>query len=873
MDFLRRWLLLGGALVLSGSQLFASGTREERAYAAAAAPFQAELWGRAATNLVRFINQYPDSARAPEAVLLLAQAEFRLGNFTNARLTLSDTNHMVRAQAAGLADEYVRWIGEAQFAAGDAADAAETWVSLTRDYPKSPWCLTATVSAAAACAQLGDWRQQDALLEDTNGVFQRAVQRDSGNPLVLSGQLARENSKYQQGDFPGALRVYSWLTNQWSSLSQVQQCQATYLGHLASLESGDFAGALAAATNLVQAARSPPNPYWLAAGWAAQGAALKSLGRTNDVLLAYQQNLSPGTPAKNQRQAILEIAALAVAAGDWTNAAAMLDQFFRQFPAAAEAELALLTLGELQLQAGAGPPADTNQLMAAQTHFSQFLGTFMNSPLAGKAYLDRGWCEWLAGNTNASLPDFREAAARLSPSEDLAVAKFKTGDAQFALGDFSGATNNYQAVLDDFENFPGVEAALGGRALYQILRADLNLEDEAGAAAAMRKLLEQFPTSGWAEHGPLLMGEAFSDFGRPAQAREVFRQFAEKYPGSTLRPQVELAVARTYEREQNWPAATTNFQVWIQNHPTNDLLPQVQYALGRASYQAGQETNALAAFTALVARYPADTNAPLAQWWVADHFFRLGGTNLLAAEQDYELIFQTPAWKNSALYYPAQLMAGRAAAGRQDFQDAANYLVKLLADTNCPPPLPTQAKFVYGGVLMRWDSTDTNRPFANFELATNVFTQICLDNPTNELGALAGSELGDCYLQLGALDAAINAYTQVASSPFAGIGLRSRAQVGLGRALEKKAEAAPPDMRPALVAQALNNYLSVFESSYGAALRDGESADAFWVKKAGWQALPLLSADNCPTNFFIQMESLLPPLKEALEKKKAALKF
>jgi len=44
------------------------------------------------------------------------------------------------------------------------------------------------------------------------------------------------------------------------------------------------------------------------------------------------------------------------------------------------------------------------------------------------------------------------------------------------------------------------------------------------------------------------------------------------------------------------------------------------------------------------------------------------------------------------------------------------------------------------------------------------------------------------------------------------------------------------------------------------------------VKKAGLQALPLLSADSCPTNFFARMESLLPPLKDALEKKKAALK-
>ena len=335
-------------------------------------------------------------------------------------------------------------------------------------------------------------------------------------------------------------------------------------------------------------------------------------------------------------------------------------------------------------------------------------------------------------------------------------------------------------------------------------------------------------------------------------------------------PQVELAVARTFEREQNWPAAITNYESWLAKHPTNELLPQVEYALGHANYQAGRETNAFQLFSAFVARFPADTNAPLAQWWVADSFYRAG--NFVSAETNYELIYQTPAWGNSSLLYPAKLMASRAAVGRSGFSDARDYLIKILADTNCPPPLMTQAMFAYGGVLMRLDSPDTNHPFANFELATNIFGQICAANPTSEFGALAASELGDCYLQLGALDAATNAYAQVAGSPYAGVGLRGYAQIGIGRVLEKKAEAAPADARRTLLDLALKNYLDVFDTSYGNGLGDHESADAFWVKKAGLQALPLLSVGSCPTNFFTRMESLLPPLKEALEKKKAALK-
>jgi TolA-binding protein len=459
--------------------------------------------------------------------------------------------------------------------------------------------------------------------------------------------------------------------------------------------------------------------------------------------------------------------------------------------------------------------------------------------------------------------DFRAAAQRLPVSEDLAVAKFKAGDALFVLKDFAGARQNYFEVLNGFQDIPEVAQSLGDRALYQILRADLQLADVAGAESALRQLLRDFPTSDFGDNGQLLAGEAFSDFGQPEKARQVFQDFAKQFPDSPLAPQAELAVARTFERGQDWPAAITNYEGWLAKHPTNALLPQVRYALGRANYQAGRETNALQLFSVFVAQFPTNDLAPLAQWWVADSLYRAG--NFVGAETNYEFIYQTPAWKNSNLYYPAQLMAGRAAAGRLGFADAANYLTRLLADTNCPSPLTTQALFAYGGVLMRMDSPDTNRPFANFEMATNVFAQIYSANPTNLLGARAGSELGDCYLQLGALDAATNAYAIVFNSAAADAGLRSRVRVGIGIALEKKAASAPPENRKALLDQALEIYWDVVYD---------QTADLFWAKKAGLQALPLMTATGAGNvdKFIDRMELLLPQLKDSLEKKRAALK-
>ena len=853
----------------NGGQIFAATSREDRAYTSATAAFQDGLWSRAESEFSQFVQRFPKSERVAEAVLFQAQADFRQEKFPAAIGLLSAP----RVKPGEFADHYAYWLGEAQFAKGDFTNAAATFVSLGKKFPDSPLRLTATVEAAAAYEKLNDWPRLTALLDATNGFFARTAEQDPANELVSRGRLLLAKAQFERQNFPGALAVLGRLNPQSLTVDLDWQ-RASLLGR-AQLGAGDLESALVTATNLLQLARAQKDADRLADSVARRGAILERLGRWADAGAAWAENLSAGTPVERQREAILKIAGAALNQKNFATAAATLEKFLREFPDAPAADLARLTFGELQLNAFIAGPAVTNQLAQAQASFEKLLSTSTKGPLAGKAYLDRGWCFWLSSNTPAGLADFRAATQRLPVSADLALARFKVGDALFALKDFRAARTNYQAVLDRFGDFPEVMKSLGDRALHQILRANLELKDLAGANLAMRQLLERFPASDLADNSLMLLGEGLSESGATTNALKTFQDFAVLFPESPLTPQVELAKARTFERAQAWPAAVTNYQVWLKNYPTNGLRPQAEYALGRASYQAGDEAAALATFTNFVVRYPTNELAPLAQWWVADYFFRLGGASFSEAEKNYEFVFQNTnaSWRNSSLFHPAQLMAGRAAAGRQGFPDAVTYLTRLIADTNCPPPLLTQAMFAYGGVLMRMDSPDTNRPFANFELATNVFAQIWLANPTNESGAQAASELGDCNLQLGAFAAATNAYVQVMNSPYAGAGLRCRAQVGIGRALEKMAESAAPETRKTLLDQALKNYLDVFETAYGNGLGDRESADAFWVKKAGLQALPLMSAGNFPTNFFARLGSLLPPLKDALEKKKAALKY
>ena len=868
MAFRWQWLLILLALSTGGERSFAASAREDRAYAAAVTAFQDGMWGRAETEFAQFVQKYPKSDRMAEAVLMQAEAEFKQGKLPQAIALLTAR----KAGAGNLADQYVYWIGEAQFQNGDFSAAAKTFVSLTRDFPESSLRLRVVVEAAASLAQTNEWPQVVSLLEETNSVFLRAAQMDPANELVSRGQLLLAQAKFAQKDFAGAAAVLESLNSQ--TLKPQLDWQRAYLLYQVKLAAGDTNAALVATTNLVQIALSEKDDVLQAEGVALRARVLEQLGQKSGAIAAYEEILKLNAPLERQRQAILKMTELAIALDRFSDAEDSLQKFLAQFPASAAADVALLTLGELHLKDYAASHfagAATNHLQEAQARFDQFLGAFTNSPLAGRVYLDRGWCLWLAGKIPESLDAFKAAARRLPPSEDLAVARFKIGDVLFAQKDFTNARGNYRAVVDDFASFPAVAQTLGDRALYQMLRADLESTNVDGASSAMARILKLYPASDLADSSLLLVGEGLADARQPAAARALFQKFVETSPNSPLRPQVELAVARTYEQEQDWPSAIGQYENWRNDFPTNALRPQADYALARANFQAGNETNAFGLFTNFIVQFPTNELAPLAQYWVADYYFRLGGTNYVAAEKNYKMLYQNTNWQSSPLIYQARMMAGRAAMGLPSYKDAIDHFTTLTSDTNCPPDLNAQALFAYGSALMSMDSTDTNNPLANFQLAAKVFGQL---DPTNELGALARVEIGDCNLQLTNYDEATNAYAQVVSSTNASVSARSRAQIGFGIALEKKAALATGSDQTALFQFALDNYLDVFDTSIGKNLREGEVADSFWVKKAGLQALPLVEALGVadPEKFFDHLEKLFPQLKESLEKKKTALR-
>ncbi|MCU0784801.1 MAG: tetratricopeptide repeat protein [Verrucomicrobia bacterium] len=854
--------LICAAGLLCGGSLGAASFGENRAYTAAVKSFQDGMWEYAEAGCAQFVEKHPKSARVPEVVLLQAQAQFKQGKFAPAIALLTAQ----QGGAGPLADEYQYWMGEAQFQSTNYPAAAAAFGRLTRDFPASSRRLQASVGEAAAFAKLGDWPRVVALLQTPGGTFQSAANANPGAEPVARGRLLLAEAGLAQKKFANAEAALQPFASQ--KLKPELDWQWKFLLCRAQFGANQTTNALQRVGELLTLATATGRRDFLAESVALQGGILEQLGRRDEAIAAYTNNLAANAPVEQQRQALLKVTELTLAQGRLTGAVEVLEKFLNQFSNAPAADMALLTLGELHLkqhvaltQTNAALPG-TNHLQRALGFFDRLVNGFPNSALAGKAELNRGWSFWLDGKVPESLAAFKTAAARLPPSEDLAVARFKLADAQFAQKDFAGALQNYQSALAAAADWPHVKDALTTQALYQIVRASLGATNLVAAEAAMRKILQAQPHGDAADHSVLLVGQGYADAEKPDAARALFEEFVQLSPDSELRPEVELLMTQARYQTSDWPAAIGEYEAWVGRFPTNHLRPQAEFYRALANFQAGNETNALNLFTNFVTQFATHALAPQAQWWVADYFFRRG--DFPGAEKNYRLVFLN--WPDSELAYEARMMAGRAAFGWQNYAVAIECFTNLASRLDCPPDLWAQAVFAYGDTLMVRGSAETNQ-FANYEEAIRVFGKIHERNPTNEMAALAWGEMAKCYRQIQDASNAVASLAKVIESPAAKAAARSEAQVGLGVMLEEQAQGKPDEEKRALLKRALAAYLPVV---YEENLRPGETRDLFWVKEAGLKAASVvetLGEWERAEKLYRRLQELLPPLRAGLETK------
>jgi TolA-binding protein len=867
---------MGLGVWMCGTAMGAEPVSAPRAYEVAVRFFQEGTYDLAEREFADFVRAHPGSDRVPEAVLFQAQAIFQQQRYLDVLALLRQRLD----QAGPFADRYQFWVAEALFQLGDYAEAGEAYATLLAGYPESPRRLEASLGEAYAAFKLGDRRRASELLRAPEGSFQRSAQIQPDSELVARGQLLLAESCLELGDFLGGIDALSRLSEQ--RLPPELTLQRQYV--LARLQMGaqQTRAALTTVTNLLSRLTpltNGPAAQLKADAVSLQGALLERNQQPEAAIQAYEGNLGSTVSAPRRLEAVQQMVRLTLALNRVDEAVARLEDFVRLYPEDPAVDLMRLTLGELRLRqfytlAPDARRSGTNLLQQARRQFTAVI-TNTQSVQVPRAYLNRGWARWEEGQLLGqpprvleSLTDFQEAAAALPPSEEQAIARFKLGDGYFTTGNYVAAMTNYWLVATNYPQITAVQEDLVDHALHQIVRAGIRQGDLATAQAGLGLILEGHPQSRFGDRSLLLFGQAIGQAGEPETARRLFEEFMERFPESSLVPDVRLALARAHQWEGDWAAAVGIYEEWVRTHGDHPGRPQAQFDRAWGHAMSGDESNALQLFREFLDQHPGHALSPWAQHWVADHYFRQEKYD--QADLNYQQIFQNPNWPRSALAYHARLMAGRSAYFRQGYSDARGYFSDLIADPDCPSALLPEVYFELGNTIMAAQPTPPAPLMSRYREAIVAYHKIPQLFPESPFTPLAWGQIANCHLQLATedpkqFDRAMEAYQQVLQAPQADVVARSNAEFGIAAVHEKRAAALEANARAPLLDEALRRYLYVVEGRH---LREHETAHPALVKEAALAAARIAEEQrrwDVAENLYYRLMDLLPPSRGLCE--------
>jgi TolA-binding protein len=853
--------------------VIAQETAEGRAFKSAARAFQDGAYGIAERGFSQFVAAFPQSPLLHEAVLLQAQSAVKQTNLTAA---VSILNLHV-GKAGLLTDQYRYWIALAHLQGGNNTAAAESFALIPRQFPNSPLLLEASHGEALARYRLGEFDRVIFLLQSPEGVFQEAANARPTDELSIRGRMLLAEALTEKKQYPAAEAEVERLER--ANLAPAFRWDRQYLLCRILMADQRLTEALASTTNLVELAAETGRAGLSADSIGLQAGILQRLNRLDDALQVYTNNLNQAVPEDRQRLALLNIIELKLAQNRIEEAGTMLEDFLDRRPDDAASEVVLLTSGELHLKlhlngastnaASPSPSPDsaTNHLQAALAQFEKLRASSTNRLWQGKALLNIGWCHWLDNKTAESATAFRAATETLPFSEDLAVARFKLADALHLQGELAGALMEYQAITNDFARLPRVRESLFDQALFQMVRASIEMGDETSATNMVSQILDIYPESSLGERGVWLVGQELIRVRRPADARRIFEAFLKRFPGRALQPKIELAIARTYFRENDWGQALGRYSEWLERYPSNELRPRAEFNFAWANDKAGQPTNALQLFTNFVARFPTNELAPQAQYWVAEELYRQG--NYREALINFQTILENTNWPTTSLSYQARMMAGRSAYAAQLWKNADDHLTRLINDLSRSDDLVAEAFFALGDTRRNQEAVPGS-PLQRFIEAREAYAKIPQLHPTSPLVPLAWGSIGDCYLQLASQDTkqyetATNHYWKVVTNALADVSVRSQAEYGIARAFELQAAGKSAEESAAWLGGAFEHFYAIV---IGSNLRAQEEPDPFWLEKAGLAAARLKEEQKewrTAIRIYERMQEVLAPLRPRLQ--------
>jgi TolA-binding protein len=727
------------ALFLLGESLYMQGKRAEAAqsyerlvkdypdsdllanglYALGVSFEEQERFAEAGQMYDRFLSRFAEHALVPEVRMRKAETLLQSGDLPAAERLFEEVGRVRNFPEA----DHARYRQAYCVARQERfADAAELFVAITRDFPKSRYREDAAMAAARA--------------------YYRAEQDD--NAAKWFDRLLKVSG-------PASFEAAHW--------------RARLL-----LKKGQPDAALKLVDGFLSKPDAQEHPFYANLRLDQADAIYELPERKQQAMELYLRLARDDAKHILAPQALYNAAFAQLELKDYRGALQLAQEFLKTYADHRLQSDVKQVIAECQLQLGdSGAAAETFGELAAASGDTEAKRLQLRQAVA--LYMQKKYEETLTQLT-AQFDSF-------TTDDQRAEALYLMGMSYFAQEKFPEAA---QALVESLEIQPRWRQA--DEALLYLSRAQRRLGENAEAKAAAQRLLEEFPQSALRDQATLRLGESLYAMEDYAAAIEQYEELVRHWPDSSFVPYAFFGWGWSLLRQAKYDEAQAVFERLLTQFPTHALARSSLYGRALGRQQAGQFQAALDDLQQFLKQEPDRREKSDAMYvqglcliGLKQHDRAINVLQaLLQQDADYEAgdkVLYELAWAYEAVKQPEQSLAafrqlaeqypdkpfaaealyhlGEASYEQDKFDEAIQSYQKARALTSGTSELSEKVRYKLGWALYQSEQLDAARA---------AFAEQLQLAPDGQLSGDALFMQAECLFKQGKYEPALPLYTQ-----------------------------------------------------------------------------------------------------------------
>ena len=235
-------------------------------------------------------------------------------------------------------------------------------------------------------------------------------------------------------------------------------------------------------------------------------------------------------------------------------------------------------------------------------NYSQAVNTYdrairENNPDIGYAYFQKGIIQGIQGNRNEGINTLDQVITRYTDSRYYDDALFQKAQLQLQEGDYDASIQNFTQLVQTQSQSNLVPYALLRRAL-----AYSNQQKYNQAGDDYQRILDDFITHPTANSAILGLQEVSAQSGGSANFSRYLTKYKEANPEDANVASIEYESAKNLYFSQQYDQAINQLQSFIDTYPDNVNAPEAQYYIGESYYRSKRTNEALEVYYSLDAQ-------------------------------------------------------------------------------------------------------------------------------------------------------------------------------------------------------------------------------------------------------------------------------